>query len=558
MNTNLECLPSPPRCAARRRDQAHRLSQPLVLVVRPRATVHHRHPLPQSPDRGGFAQDTLTLTKRLDWEASLYKYIKRKYSAEEAEQHREQFAQVATMRATTLGEETSSDRRATTTTTTTTTTVGSEAKMRALAEYFRLLCAMELRFDADELRMHFVWRDAYSHVVKQGESDIKFEAAVALFNYAAEVSLYAVRSHQLVAEGLRVACNLYQQAAGLLEHLSDYIKGCPWAARTTIDLSPQSLSMLKRLMLAQAQLCFYERASLDGMSPKLLSRIAAQLALAYDEVAHALNTTPLREVTPPVWAQVVGWNRRTYAALSQLHAAAIDADEFRYGKQVCRLALAHGLLKGVADESERRDERSRGANEMIRANYRDLFAKVASAYAQACKDNDVLYLEVVPAASTLEQIQPLVVSKPTPTTALTAPLLATEDPFVFIVPQATRALLIEYDGLERALVSALQEQLAQAVAHGEGVLRDNDLPWALQAVEADTGECSPRRPAFPTGEGLPRELLDSIGVHARAHHGAPPPLPTGEGLPRELRDSIGAAHANGGVPALRTEVADEH
>ena len=50
--------------------------------------AHHRHPLPQSPDRGGFAQDTLTLTKRLDWEASLYKYIKRKYSAEEAEQHR--------------------------------------------------------------------------------------------------------------------------------------------------------------------------------------------------------------------------------------------------------------------------------------------------------------------------------------------------------------------------------------------------------------------------------------------------------------------------------------
>ena len=518
--------------------------------------MHHRHPLPQSPDRGGFAQDTLTLTKRLDWEASLYKYIKRKYSAEEAEQHREQFAQVATMRATTLGEETSSDRRATTTTTT--TTVGSEAKMRALAEYFRLLCAMELRFDADELRMHFVWRDAYSHVVKQGESDIKFEAAVALFNYAAEVSLYAVRSHQLVAEGLRVACNLYQQAAGLLEHLSDYIRGCPWAARTTIDLSPQSLSMLKRLMLAQAQLCFYERASLDGMSPKLLSRIAAQLAVAYAEVAHALNTTPLREVTPPVWAQVVGWNRRTYAALSQLHAAAIDADEFRYGKQVCRLALAHGLLQGVVDESERRDERSRGATETIRANYRDSFAKVASAYAQACKDNDVLYLEAVPAASTLEHIQPLVVSKPTPTTALTAPLLATEDPFVFIVPQATRALLVEYDELERALVSALQEQLAQAVAHGEGVLRDNDLPWALQAVEADTGECSPRRPAFPTGEGSTRELRDSIGVHASAHHGAPPPLPTGEGLPRELRDSIAAAHANGGVPALRTEVPDEH
>ena len=67
---------------------------------------------------------------------------------------------------------------------------------------------------------------------------------------------------------------------------------------------------------------------------------------------------------------------------------------------------------------------------------------------------------------------------------------------------------------------------------------------------------APRLP--PTGEGLTRELRDSIDVHASAHHGAPPPpLPTGEGLPRELRDSIAAAHANGGVPALRTEVPDE-
>ena len=35
--------------------------------------------------------------------------------------------------------------------------------------------------------------------------------------------------------------------------------------------------MLRKLMLAQAQRCFYEKAALEAMSPKLLSKIAAQV-----------------------------------------------------------------------------------------------------------------------------------------------------------------------------------------------------------------------------------------------------------------------------------------
>ena len=62
-------------------------------------------------------------------------------------------------------------------------------------------------------------------------------------------------------------------------------------------------------MLAQAQRCFYERALLDALSPKLLSRISAQLASYYADVLAAVRSPPLKGHV----ADVRGVRRRTRA-----------------------------------------------------------------------------------------------------------------------------------------------------------------------------------------------------------------------------------------------------
>ena len=43
-------------------------------------------------------------------------------------------------------------------------------------------------------------------------------------------------------------------------------------AARPVDLSPECVGLLERLMLAQAQECVYRRAVLDGKSPALLAR----------------------------------------------------------------------------------------------------------------------------------------------------------------------------------------------------------------------------------------------------------------------------------------------
>lgn len=148
-------------------------------------------------------------------------------------------------------------------------------KQRALVEYFRLLSAMDSRFTSNELNVQFVWRDAFNRVSKQGETDLKFEAAVTLYNLAAEISTSAVMMNRSDANGLKTACNLYQQAAGVLEQLAAYAKDADWANRTTVDLTPRALQTMTTLMMAQVRAFHSTPSTLlppSTLWPRLLTR----------------------------------------------------------------------------------------------------------------------------------------------------------------------------------------------------------------------------------------------------------------------------------------------
>ena len=179
-----------------------------------------------------------------DWEKVLAKYIAREYSPQLADAHRPHFARAAELRKKVVGTESAS----------------AEELRTAMIEYYRLLCAMDMRFDSTGMRIQFVWRDAFQQVVKQGESDLRYESTATLFNLAAELSREAAASPGIHGVGqsgdadkLKVTCNLFQTSAGVLELLQSHMSSASWAARSTADLSSAALTMLKTLMLAQAR-----------------------------------------------------------------------------------------------------------------------------------------------------------------------------------------------------------------------------------------------------------------------------------------------------------------
>lgn len=153
-----------------------------------------------------------------------------------------------------------------------------------LQSYFRALSAVESRFPISPDRSHintldFTWFDAFKSSKKATQKNIHFEKAAVLFNLGAVYSQIALSCDRSDAPGLKQACNSFQTSAGAFAFLRDNVAGKVAVGGTaTVDVSAECVGMLERLMLAQAQECFFEKVIADGKPPGLCSKVARQVS----------------------------------------------------------------------------------------------------------------------------------------------------------------------------------------------------------------------------------------------------------------------------------------
>jgi programmed cell death 6-interacting protein len=206
----------------------------------------------------------LKQTERIDLAKSLHRFVEESYSLEQADEHRDAFAEVQTLRekarAATLSEK------------------GAEDTVRLLARYYRVLTNVRTRFgsavDDSDGRVMFSWKDAWDLKKQSARYDLQFERACVLFNLAAALSYSATVQKRSDADGLRRACQRFQQAAGALALLQKI--GADLGEEATDDLGGDALEVWQTIMLAQAQQCFFEKAAKDKLKPGVVARLAAQ------------------------------------------------------------------------------------------------------------------------------------------------------------------------------------------------------------------------------------------------------------------------------------------
>jgi programmed cell death 6-interacting protein len=73
--------------------------------------------------------------------------------------------------------------------------------------------------------------------------------------------------------GLKQACNAFQAAAGVFAFLRDNISMKAAGNHSTPDISVECAGMLERLMLAQAQECFFEKVVFENKQSSFYSKI---------------------------------------------------------------------------------------------------------------------------------------------------------------------------------------------------------------------------------------------------------------------------------------------
>ncbi|XP_056089776.1 rhophilin-2 isoform X2 [Rhinichthys klamathensis goyatoka] len=237
-----------------------------------------------------------------------------------------------------------------------------------LANYFSQLSFLETRFFSPtrQLGIFFTWYDSFTGM-PVCQQNISLEKASMLFNMAALYSQIGTRADRQTQAGLEDAIAAFQKSAGVLHFLKETFTHTP-----SYDMSPAMLSMLIRLMLAQAQECMFELITLPGIRNEFFSLLkmaqeAAKVGETYSQVHQSMIQTPIKNNVPFFWTTMSHLKTNHYNSLAHYfvstalldHQLTPSDDEDKQEKALSQLYDAMPEGRSPLDILKNKDDRRR-------------------------------------------------------------------------------------------------------------------------------------------------------------------------------------------------------
>uniref|UniRef100_A0A8D0D947 Rhophilin, Rho GTPase binding protein 2 n=1 Tax=Sander lucioperca TaxID=283035 RepID=A0A8D0D947_SANLU len=250
-----------------------------------------------------------------------------------------------------------------------------EAGVELLAKYFSHLPLMESRFfsPSRQTGIFFTWYDSFTGV-PLCQQNLSLEKASVLFNMAALYSQIGTRSDRQTIAGLEEAISSFQKSSGILNHLKETHTHTP-----SYDMSPAMLSMLIRMMLAQAQECLFEKTALPGIRNQFYSLMkmaqeAAKVSEIYDQLHQSMIQTPIKDNVPFFWSTMSQVKTNHYRSMAHYFAASalldhqlsLSDDEDQQEKTLSQVYDRLPEGRSPLDILKRKDERERIGKAHIR------------------------------------------------------------------------------------------------------------------------------------------------------------------------------------------------
>nr|XP_045011561.1 rhophilin-2 isoform X2 [Jaculus jaculus]XP_045011562.1 rhophilin-2 isoform X2 [Jaculus jaculus] len=202
-----------------------------------------------------------------------------------------------------------------------------EAGVELLMSYFVQLGFVESRFcpPTRQMGLLFTWYDSFTGV-PVSQQNLSLEKASILFNIGALYTQIGTRCNRQTQAGLENAMDAFQRAAGVLNYLKETFTHTP-----SYDMSPAMLSVLVKMMLAQAQESVLEKVCHPGIQNEFFMLVkvaqeAAKVAEAYRQLHAAMSQEPVKEHVPYSWASVACVKAHHYGALAHYFAATLLID----------------------------------------------------------------------------------------------------------------------------------------------------------------------------------------------------------------------------------------
>jgi hypothetical protein len=177
----------------------------------------------------------------------------------------------------------------------------------------------------------------------------------------------------------------------------------------------KSLNMLSTLMLAQAQECSWRKALIENVRHGAIARLAIKLSDFYLTVAEIASDDTVVSLFPPSWALQMRTKAHYFEAIAQHRKGIECAQNGKFGEQITRLQLSDAALKKVQQDIAANQSfwgSTPNLNEALLRDVNDLQELIADQLATAIRDNDSIYMDVVPSASQVAAILQFEIVKP--------------------------------------------------------------------------------------------------------------------------------------------------
>ncbi|KAF2709333.1 BRO1-domain-containing protein [Pleomassaria siparia CBS 279.74] len=337
-----------------------------------------------------------------------------------------------------------------------------------------------------DIGVDFPWYPALGYNTSRpvSRNNLRWELANIMYNLAAMYSQLAMSSNRSTPDGLKVAANNFCLAAGVLSHLRDTILP---ELRTSPpeDMDTMTLECLEKLMLAQGQECFWQKAVKDGLKDATIAKLACRVSDLYNEASEAGVQS---DSISSEWIHHMTAKHHHFAAAAQFRAACDCLEKRKYGEEVARLRDSQICVSEALKEQ-------RYINKVVLADLHGLRNKITEDLKRAEKDNDMIYLLPVPPKSELKILDRanMVVSRVPKEVADSNALLGEGGelgPALFskLVPYSVHlAASIYVDRRDRLVNKTIVDELEALTNQIHDVLRSLNLPGSLQALEKPLG-----------------------------------------------------------------------
>lgn len=357
--------------------------------------------------------------------------------------------------------------------------------LKKIAAYAAQLVWIGGKFPID-IGADFTWYPALGYNTEQpiSQNNLKYELSNVLYNLAALYSQLAVSVNRSSPDGLKSAANYFCLSAGVLSHIKDKVLP-ELRAEPVEDMDIATLESLQELLLAQAQECFWQKAVMDGYKDASIAKLAARVSDLYNTAGEwAIKS----EAVSSEWIHHMTAKHHHFAAAAQYRQACDCLEKRKYGEEVARLRDSMQCVNEALREM-------RYVSKGVQADLNGLKSKVSEDLKRAEKDNDVIYVQPVPAKSELKVLERanMVIARVPKEVSEPLEMLGDHGEFgrplfAQLVPFAVHLAASIYEQRRDRLVNTqIIDELELLNARIHDTLRSLGLPGSLQAIEKPLG-----------------------------------------------------------------------